>query len=73
MAVEMNELDPHSSTMKNLKDIMENKRGKLLKNTNSMIAFILNLKKDKHCITQRYIQGSEIKRKSKEVIVQRLG
>lgn len=53
MAVEMNELDPHSSTMRNLKDIMENKRGKLLKNTNSMIAFILNLKKDKtkHCIT----------------------
>lgn len=49
----MNELDPHSSTMKNLKDIMVNKRGKLMKNTNSMTAFILNVKKDKtkHCIT----------------------
>ena len=43
----MNELDPQSSTMKYLKDIMENKRSKLLKNTNSMIAFILNLKKTK--------------------------
>lgn len=39
----MNELDPHPSTMKNLKDVMENKRSKLFKNTNSMIAFILSL------------------------------
>ena len=48
----MNELDPHPSTMKNLKDVMEDKRSKLFKNTNSMITFILSLKTDK---TKHYI------------------
>lgn len=66
----MNELDPHSSTMKYLKDIMENKRSKLLKNTNSMIAFILNLKKTKLNIVLRrdIFKVVKLKEKAKKLL-----
>ena len=66
----MNELDPQSSTMKYLKDIMENKRSKLLKNTNSMIAFILNLKKTKLNIVLRrdIFKVVKLKEKAKKLL-----
>ena len=66
----MNELDPQSSTMKYLKDIMENKRSKLLKNTNSMIEFILNLKKTKLNIVLRrdIFKVVKLKEKAKKLL-----